>query len=228
MKILAIDTALDACSAAVYDSAENRVLAMLSHDMRRGHAEALIPTISNVMKAAQLEYEALDRIATTVGPGSYTGLRVGISAARAIGFAASKPVLGITTLAAFTAPLIAENGNVPAVAAIDARHGNIYFHMVGAGNRVLLSPRHASLEDATQVIVGGPVRLVGPGAQLLSERWPRNAPHLPISVDTRAAPNVEWVARLAAEADAVRSPAKPLYLRAPDVTPQDSHRIERQ
>ncbi len=76
MRILAIDTALDACQAAVFDSGEERLLAMLSHDMRRGHAETLIRVIADAMKAAGLDYGDLDRIATTVGPGSYTGLRV--------------------------------------------------------------------------------------------------------------------------------------------------------
>ncbi len=100
MKILAIDTALEACSAAVYDSEAERTLSFISHDMRRGHAEALIPIISDAMKAANLEFSELDRIATTIGPGSYTGLRVGISAAKGISLASGKPAVGITTLAA--------------------------------------------------------------------------------------------------------------------------------
>ncbi len=228
MKILAIDTALEACSATVYDSEAGRTLSFISHDMRRGHAEALIPIISDAMKAANLEFAELDRIATTTGPGSYTGLRVGISAAKGISLASGKPAVGITTLAAFSAPLIAESAAVPVVAAIDARHGNIYFHMVGANQRVLLSPRHASLEDAIHVIASGPVRIVGPAAELLASYWPRHVGYAPASVDVRAAPNVEWVARLAANVDPTRAPVKPLYLRAPDATPQDSHRIERQ
>jgi tRNA threonylcarbamoyl adenosine modification protein YeaZ len=228
MKILAIDTALEACSAAVYDSEAGRTLSFISHDMRRGHAEALIPVIADVMKAANLDFAELDRIATTIGPGSYTGLRVGISAAKGISLASGKPAVGITTLAAFSAPLIAENPNVPVVAAIDARHGNIYFHMAGANQRILLSPRHASLEDAIHVVASGPVRIVGPAAALLAARWPRHVGYAPASVDVRSAPNVEWVAKLAAELEPGRAPVKPLYLRAPDATPQESHRVERQ
>jgi tRNA threonylcarbamoyladenosine biosynthesis protein TsaB len=228
MKILAIDTALDACQAAVFDSDEEKLIAMLSHDMRRGHAEALIPVIADAMKAAGLDYADLDRIATTVGPGSYTGLRVGISAAKGLALASGKPVVGITTLAALSAPLIAEDPAVPVVAAIDARHGNIYFHMAGAGQRVLLSPRHAPIEEAVLTITAGPIRIVGPGATLLIEKWPRHSGTAPVSVDVRAKPSIEWVARLAAVAEPLRAPAKPLYLRAPDVTPQTSHHIARQ
>lgn len=228
MKILAIDTALDACQAAVFDSNEEKLLAMLSHDMRRGHAEALIPVIADAMKAAGLDFEDLDRIATTVGPGSYTGLRVGISAAKGLALASSKPAVGITTLAALSAPLIAEDPAVPVVAAIDARHGNVYFHMAGAGQRVLLSARHTSIEDAILTITAGPVRIVGPGATLLSAKWPRHSGTAPVAVDVRTKPSIEWVARLAAVAEPLRAPVKPLYLRTPDVTPQTSHHIARQ
>lgn len=228
MKILAIDTALDACQAAVFDSEEEKLLAMLSHDMRRGHAEALIPIIADAMKAASLDYADLDRIATTVGPGSYTGLRVGISAVKGLAIASGKPTVGITTLAALSAPLISEDPAVPVVAAIDARHGNIFFHMAGAGQRILLSPRCAAVEEAVLTISSGPVRLVGPGAPLLAANWPRHSGKPPAAIDARAKPSIEWVARLAAAAEPLRSPAKPLYLRAPDVTPQVSHHIARQ
>jgi tRNA threonylcarbamoyladenosine biosynthesis protein TsaB len=228
MKILAIDTALEACQAAVFDSDEGKLLAMLSHDMRRGHAEALIPVIADTMKAAGLDYDGLDRIATTVGPGSYTGLRVGISAAKGLALVSSKPTIGITTLAALSAPLIEEDAAVPVVAAIDARHGNVYFHMAGAGQRVLLSPRHTSIEEAILTISSGPVRIVGPAAALLASKWPRHSGTAPVSIDVRSKPSIEWVARLAANAEPLRAPAKPLYLRAPDVTPQTSQHIARQ
>lgn len=228
MKILAIDTALEACQVAIFDSDEEKLLAMLSHDMRRGHAEALIPIIADAMKAAGLDYSQLDRIATTVGPGSYTGLRVGISAAKGLSFASGKPAVGITTLAALSAPLIAEDTAVPVVSVIDARHGNVYFHMAGAGQRVLLSARHTSIQDAILTITAGPVRLVGPAAQILAANWPRHPGPPPVAIDGRAKPSIEWVARLAAAAEPLRAPAKPLYLRAPDVTPQTSHHIARQ
>lgn len=228
MKILAIDTALDACSAAVFDSGEDKLLAAVSQDMRRGHAEALIPAIADVMKAAALDFSDLDRIATTVGPGSYTGLRVGISAAKGFALATGKPAVGVTTLAALSAPLIAEDPAVPVAAAVDARHGNVFFQLAGAGHRILISPRHAPIAIAVRLIANGLVRIVGPAAQLLADQWPRDTGTAPASIDVRTKPSIEWVARLSAAADPLRAPAKPLYLRAPDVTPQDSHRVSRQ
>src|SRR5260221_5500701 len=141
MLILAIDTALDACAAAVLDIDTGRLIAQESQAMKRGHAEALMPLISRVIKAAGIAFAALDRIAVTTGPGGFTGLRVGISAARGIGLAAAKPVIGLSTLAAYAAPFIAADDTLPVVAAVDARHGHIYLQVFGAGGRTLLAPR---------------------------------------------------------------------------------------
>ena len=106
MRILAIDAALPAVSACVLDSAERTPLSSETHAMARGHAEALMPMIERVVGATDSGFAALDRIAVTVGPGSFTGIRVGLSAARAIGLALGKPVVGVTTLNAFVAPLL--------------------------------------------------------------------------------------------------------------------------
>ncbi len=97
------------------------------------------------MEQAAISFAALDRIAVTVGPGSFTGLRVGIAAARGIALATRKPVIGITTLAALAAPYIAADPATPVAAAIDGRHRHVYFELFGAGGRVLLSPRMVPL-----------------------------------------------------------------------------------
>src|SRR5712671_5273176 len=104
MLILAIDTALDACAAGVLDTDSGRMIAQESLAMKRGHAEALMPLIARVMKQAGIAFTSLDRVAATTGPGSFTGLRVGLSAARGIALAADKPVVGLTTLTAYAAP----------------------------------------------------------------------------------------------------------------------------
>ena len=102
MRVLAIDTALEACSAAVLDPGGG-ITASESLAMTRGHAETLMPLIARVMSGAGVEFAQLDRIAVTTGPGSFTGLRVGISAARGIALAAGKPAVGLSTLAALAA-----------------------------------------------------------------------------------------------------------------------------
>src|SRR5246127_3907919 len=132
MRVLAIDTALEACSAAVFDT--NRgIAASETRGMARGHAEQLMPLVARVMNKAGLEFADLDRIAVTTGPGSFTGLRVGISAARGIALAAGKPAVWLSTLAGFAAPLIADDDSMQVVAAIDARHEQVYLQIFGSG-----------------------------------------------------------------------------------------------
>src|ERR1700761_219923 len=109
MLILAIDTALDACSVAVLDTRTSRLIGHESQPMKRGHAEALMPMIARVIKQTELTFTALDRIAVTTSPGSFTRLRVRVSAARGIARAANKPVIGVTTLTAFAAPVVSAN-----------------------------------------------------------------------------------------------------------------------
>ena len=135
MLILAIDTALDACAVGVLDTQSTTMLAQQSLPMKRGHAEALVPLIAQVMAQAGVGYAALDRIAVTTGPGSFTGLRVGLSAARGIALAAGKPVVGLTTLTAYAAPLVSENAGAPIISAIDARHDQVYYQVVAGDGR---------------------------------------------------------------------------------------------
>src|SRR5579871_252090 len=148
MLILAIDTALEACAAAVLDTTTSKVLASESQAMKRGHAEALMPLIARVMRDSGLQFAALDRIAVTSGPGSFTGLRVGLSAARGIALAADKPVVGITTLSAYAAPVVSEAGEQPVISAIDARHDQVYFQAVSGDGSSLIRPRVAPIADA--------------------------------------------------------------------------------
>jgi tRNA threonylcarbamoyladenosine biosynthesis protein TsaB len=226
MRILAIDTALGACSAAVYDSDLRAVATRESLPMLRGHAEALMPLVARVMDRARLEFAALDRIAVTIGPGSFTGLRVGVAAARGLALAAGKPAVGLSTLSVFAAPLIAADDARPVVAAIDARHGHIYLQVFGAGGRTLVAPRLASIAEALRVAATGSPRLVGNAAKLLAAAWPAGE-RAPSTIDERAAPDIEWVARLGAAAAESGVPPKPLYLRAPDAQPQDASQLAR-
>jgi tRNA threonylcarbamoyladenosine biosynthesis protein TsaB len=218
MLILAIDTALDACAAAVLDTKAAGLVAQESQPMKRGHAEALMPLIARVMKEAALAFTALDRIAVTTGPGSFTGLRVGLSAARGIALAADRPVLGVTTLTSYAAPVVSTNSKPPVLAAIDARHDQVYFQMVSGDGGSLVSPRIAPIEEALAASRFGAPHLVGNAARLLADRWPKDA-RPPFQVDSLAAPDITWVAWLGAAVHPETAPARPYYLRAPDAKP---------
>jgi tRNA threonylcarbamoyl adenosine modification protein YeaZ len=225
MRLLAIDTALAACAAAVLDTEQGVVIASESVAMERGHAEALMPLIARVMAQAKLPFAALDRIAVTVGPGSFTGLRVGVAAARGIALAASKPAVGLSTLSAFAAPHIAADASEPLVATIDARHRHVYMQVFGPGGRTLVQPRIAPVEDAVSAALSQRARLVGSGAQLVTAAWPIG--ERPPAVDHKSAPDIAWVAQLGAAATLSQALPKPLYLRAPDAQPQDAASLPR-
>jgi tRNA threonylcarbamoyladenosine biosynthesis protein TsaB len=218
MLILAIDTALDACAAGVLDTVAGRLIAQESQAMKRGHAEALMPLIARVIEQSGIAFAALDRIAVTTGPGSFTGLRVGLSAARGIALAANKPVVGLTTLTAYAAPLVSENCEHPIISAIDARHDHVYLQAVSGNGSSLIRPRVASIEEALGAARFGAPHLVGNAARILAERWPAQAPP-PLRVDPQPAPDIAWVAWLGAAVNPNTAPARPFYLRAPDAKP---------
>ena len=197
MLILAIDTALDACAAGVLDTEAGRLIAQESQAMKRGHAEALMPLIARVIEQSGIGFKALDRIAVTTGPGSFTGLRVGLSAARGIALAANKPVVGLTTLTAYAAPIVSQNGEHPVISAIDARHDHVYLQVVSGNGSSLIRPRVAPIEEALGAVRFGAPHLVGNAAKILADRWPAQALP-PFKVDTQPAPDIAWVAWLGA------------------------------
>jgi tRNA threonylcarbamoyl adenosine modification protein YeaZ len=194
--------------------------------MERGHAEALLPLIDRLAARVDGGFESLDRVAVTVGPGSYTGLRVGIAAARGIGLAADIPVIGVATLSAFLAPLLAHERRGLFTAAIDAKHGHIYIQAVAAGGRTIIQPSLLSFRDAMRLLGSGPVVVTGNAAsQLASEARAQGVEVL--ASESIPAPDITWVARLGALADPTQALPKPLYLREPDAKPQDGARIAR-
>ncbi|WP_112661996.1 tRNA (adenosine(37)-N6)-threonylcarbamoyltransferase complex dimerization subunit type 1 TsaB [Microvirga flavescens] len=226
MRVLAIDTALGACSACVLDTDKAEPLARETIAMDRGHAEALLPLIDRLISHVEGSFKSLDRVAVTIGPGSYTGLRVGISAARAIGLAASIPVVGVATLSAYLAPMLAGEGRGLFTAAIDAKHGHIYVQAIAKGGLTIIPPSLMGLRDALRLLGSGPLLLTGSAAPILAaEAWAQGIDAT--ITETPLAPEITWVARLGAIADPAQALPKPLYLRGPDAKPQDGARIAR-
>jgi tRNA threonylcarbamoyladenosine biosynthesis protein TsaB len=221
MRVLAIDTALAACSVALFDSDRSEVIARESQPMLRGHAEALVPMIGRVMAMADLRFAGLDRVAVTVGPGSFTGLRVGVAAARGIALAATVPAVPLSTFSAYAAPHMAEDDSTPLLAAIDARNEQVYMQLFGPGGRTIAAPRVASLRDALRTASAGPARLAGSGAAAIAALWPADQAQ-PALVDNAAFPDIAWVAQLGAAAIETTEPPKPFYLSPPSAKPQAS------
>ncbi|MEZ5994286.1 MAG: tRNA (adenosine(37)-N6)-threonylcarbamoyltransferase complex dimerization subunit type 1 TsaB [Hyphomonadaceae bacterium] len=187
MIVLGVDTALDACSVALVRGEET--LAALSEAMSRGQAERLAPMLLDALAAAGLTPSAIERVAVTKGPGSFTGVRVGLSFARALALALDKPCLGVSTLEA----LALEDGEAGARAALIETPGACYFARYQDG-APQISPCNIERGAHADLLAGAVLR--GPGA----------------SVDAAA------LARRAARLDPEAYRPDPEYLRAPHVT----------
>ena len=207
MNVLALDTALQACSAAV--AVDGRLVARHHEVLHRGHAEKIVPIMEQVLSMAGVSADGLDLIAVTVGPGTFTGVRIGLSAARGLALPHRTPVLGVSTLQALA---WGDRSPDPVFVAIDARRGEIYAQAFDAdrhpaGVARAITPADVDLAD-------GPVRIVGNGLHLLSPLWPQAT-----GSDAAEMPDAGVMA-LAAAARASEAiagqPPSPLYLRAPD------------
>jgi tRNA threonylcarbamoyl adenosine modification protein YeaZ len=226
MRVLALDTALGSCSACVLESGSDRALAIEERRLERGHAEALMPLVASVMERVEGGFSSLSRVAVTVGPGSFTGLRVGLSAARAIGLAARIPVVGVSTLSAYCAGLMRREQGRAVAAAIDARHGMVYLQALGADGSMLASARQCEIAEAVSLLEGQPVSVTGSGADLLvKQAWAQGLDA--VVVETGPGPDIVWVARLGLLAEPSAAPPRPLYLKAPDAHPQDNGKVAR-
>ncbi|MFO0994356.1 MAG: tRNA (adenosine(37)-N6)-threonylcarbamoyltransferase complex dimerization subunit type 1 TsaB [Hyphomicrobiales bacterium] len=157
MIILALDCSLDSCSAAVFDDARG-VLAQRFERMERGQAETIAPMARDVMAEAGLGFEQIARIGVTLGPGTFTGIRIGLACAKGLALALDKPVIGIDTLKAI-AINAGQVSNVIAVAT-DARQGQIYLGLY-RGGETLMAPRRITLEDVSYFLPEGPMLVMG-------------------------------------------------------------------
>ncbi len=206
-RILAVDTALGACSVAILDG--GRTLSHRFEIMERGHAEALAPMVEAAMDEAELPFTALERLAVTTGPGTFTGQRVGLAFMRGLRVALHRPLTGVTTLAAMARQAMDETALGAAAALHDARRGEVYLEIAGADAS---GPVILPFEDAVALIAQRPgeIALAGTAAPAAQARL-QNA-----SLSTVRQPDALWVARLALAMPAGDAAPKPLYLRAPD------------
>jgi tRNA threonylcarbamoyladenosine biosynthesis protein TsaB len=220
MKLLAIDTALEACSVAVLADGAEPVI--VSEVIGRGHAERLFGMVETAMRDARLGFPDLDRIAVTIGPGSFTGLRVGIAAARGFALVTKCELVGIGTLDAhaFTARKVA--GPLPVLAVLDAHRDEIYgrrFRAEGTGDG---EAAVASADHFAARLQPGDC-LAGSGADLVAAKAGRQV----TVVHRLSAPDIRAVAALGRAAPADGAPPRPLYLRPPDAKPQAAKGVAR-
>ncbi len=222
VRVLAIDTALAACSVAVLDTKIDEILGAETVLMERGHAEALMPLVEAVL-GGHSGLASIDRIVVSTGPGSFTGIRVGLAAVRGLTLVTKIPVIGITTLVALAAPVLAHGDGRAVGAAIDARHGRVFFQIFAPNGQGLVPARVLLAKDASRMAGEGAIRLVGSGAQLVAAA--SHAKHEIVSGEQ--VPDPVWLARLGAAAPLPDRLPRPVYLRPADAKPQTAGRVER-
>jgi tRNA threonylcarbamoyladenosine biosynthesis protein TsaB len=229
MIVLALDSSAAACSVAIRDGS-GVLLARRCEPMMRGHAELLMPMVRATMAEARVEFAALGLIAATTGPGSFTGIRVGLAAARGLALASGLPVLGITAFDAI-ANAVPPSGRAgrPLVVAVDSRRGDFFVQAFALDGAALAEPCTVPPERLIDIVPAGDLALAGDGARragavLASLGRPA------VLTDAVGPPDAAHVASIALlrwrPGERPPSPL-PLYLRAPDVTAPPQFRVPR-
>lgn len=222
MPLLAIDTSLEECAAAV--SVDDRIV-ITSETIGRGHGERLFGIIDDVLRKADLRLADIDRFVVTVGPGSFTGIRIGIAAARGFALATGRPAVGVTTLAAHAVTARREAGRVAVLAALPAKGGQFFAQLFLADGSPASPPQATAPAQLAELAHNARAVLAGAGAMAVAEVWPSLLG--PEIIHRRSAPDLLAVLEIGREAGALATPPRPLYLRPPDAIPASGFAVPR-
>lgn len=224
MKLLAFDTAANLCSVAVFDVESGVMLAAISEDIGKGHAERLMGVIEQTLREAGVTLAEIGRIAVSIGPGSFTGVRVGVSTARGFALALNCPAVGVTTLQALAFDAARQFSGRPVLSIIDARRDEVYAQFFQADGRAASPPKVTTLPVVLKELANeNTIVLSGSGAPLLNEKLGK-----PLDIASIAATgSIEAFARLGAALEDTKEAPKPLYLRGLDVKPQQGFVMQR-
>lgn len=211
MKVLALDSATSACSVALW--ADGNVLARRFSAMARGQSEALVPMVAEILDEAGLSFSGLDLLAVTVGPGAFTGIRIGLAAARGLALATGLPLAGVTTLEAVAAGVpMAERAGRTLIVALDSKRDEMWVQAF-AEDLAPLSAPEALLPERIAGRFPGPLVVAGDCAQRFASGQVAlsQAPGLPDAAIVAALAARHWQ-------DGTALAPAPLYLRPADVT----------
>ena len=233
MNILAFDTCLGACSAAVGVAAGGALenVESLYEEMPSGQAERLMPMIDAAMRAAGIGFAALDRIAVTTGPGTFTGTRIGIAAARALALATGASVVGMSTLELMGMEAAHAIGRQRAgrnlAVTVDAHRGQVYAQLFGTvGEAPCSPPQLLTIAEAADLARATPTVFAGSGAAAVAAAASA-AGHRAEAVLPEFQPNAAYLLLAAQSRQPTSSPLRPLYLRPADAKPQAGKALAR-
>jgi tRNA threonylcarbamoyl adenosine modification protein YeaZ len=235
MLLLAIDTASRHCAAALFDTAEKKIVAQRSEDIGRGHAERLLPMLQELLGEAALAFTDIEHIAVTTGPGSFTGIRVGLSTARGLALALAVPVTGVSVFEALAfAHQSTAHRDGRVLVAVAGGRGEVQGQLFGPGMSVLSLPWSVPMAEAAALVPAGQVTLAGSAAASLATTCKPSAPGSRVDVGlAEDGVNIASVACYAAEcfnragAKASREKPSPLYMRSADAKVQTGFAVAR-
>ncbi len=222
MNILALDTSMGACSAAILLGQGDALRLHARHEaMVRGHAEALMPMVAELLAEAGLAASELDLIAATMGPGSFTGVRIAIAAARGLALATRAKLYGTDSLSvmAMVALMTGALPNGPFAVAVDARRGMLYLGLFDEAGQRRDGPLLIAPDEGAGLLPGGLGMAVGSGASLLAEASALRGRRIETALP-ELQPSAAALAEIALEASETHQTLRPLYLRPPDARPQ--------
>ncbi|MEO9339573.1 tRNA (adenosine(37)-N6)-threonylcarbamoyltransferase complex dimerization subunit type 1 TsaB [Mesorhizobium sp. SB112] len=216
MKILAIDCAASLCAACIYDATEDRELGRSVLDLGKGHAEHLMKVVDEAIAQSRAAFADLDAIAVSIGPGSFTGVRVGVSAARGYALALKIPAIGVNTLEALAAASRIEHPNRAVFAALSSAKDDLQAALYDSTGAILEAPAIIGMERAVELARHHRPVLAGTAAEKIAESAGGG-----FEIGTLAATvDIAIYARLAAAKGGSSEKPAPLYLREPDAKPQ--------
>lgn len=217
MKLLAVDSAANLCAACVWDTAAGHELGRSVADIGKGHAERLMATIAEALQAAGADYPELGGLAVSTGPGSFTGVRVGVSTIRGLALTLKIPAIGVTTLDAVAAEARIAFPDRPIMVAIDAGRGDLYVALYDASGKMSYDACVLNFADALALAIEAAPVLCGTAAEKIAQAA------RPLALDTgpeAATADIATFARLAALRGPSPDKPTPVYLREPDAKPQ--------
>jgi N6-L-threonylcarbamoyladenine synthase len=214
MRVLVIDTSGPECAAGIYDSENNAMIASRSETIGKGHAELLPGMVEAAVAEAGLSLKDIQRVAVSIGPGSFTGIRVGVALARGLALSLKIPAVGVSTLQVVAEPHLSRTGP-KVLAAIDARRDALYAQLFAGDGSPLSQPAELSADDVRILAELNGAETVGSGTRILAGEPSPQLDDFPLATIGRIGARLPETTK-----------AQPLYIRGADAKPQAGYAVK--